>query len=255
MVDNLFTLDIAAGTDVGKMRPHNEDSMISVVPEDQSTLTDKGVLFIVADGLGGHEKGEVASKLTVETVSQFYYHSEGESISEQLRQAIIYTNAIIHEQIDNANKGPLAAMGSTCVAAVFHGGVFYIANVGDSRAYLIQRHAIRQISRDHSWVAEQVQAGFLTAEQARVHKQRNIITRCLGPHANIEVDQFEETAQEGDILLLCSDGLSGLVDDGEIRAIVKNLPPQESVDCLIALANERGGIDNITTIVARVVHA
>ena len=252
MLNDLFTLDVALRTDVGKRRPHNEDSMISVIPEDQQIRAGKGALFIVADGLGGHDKGEVASKLTVETVSHAYYHDESESISAQLLQAIHHTNTVIHEQIDNTQKNSWAAMGSTCVAAVIHSEKLYIANVGDSRAYLIRDNTMRQISQDHSWVAEQVRAGILTEEQARMHQQRNIITRCLGPHAEVEVDLFEEPIQGGDTLLLCSDGLSGLVEDAEILHIVTGSTPQESVERLIALANERGGSDNITTIVGHV---
>jgi serine/threonine protein phosphatase PrpC len=252
MSNNLFTLDVASRTDVGRRRPHNEDSMISVIPEDQQILAHKGALFIVADGLGGHDKGEVASKLTVETVSHSYYHNESESVSAQLLQAIHYTNTVIYEQIDTTQKSSWSAMGSTCIAAVIHSDTFYIANIGDSRAYLIRDNALRQISQDHSWVAEQVRAGILTEEQARIHQQRNIITRCLGPHAEVEVDLFEETMHEGDTLLLCSDGLSGLVEDSEILDIVTGSTPQESVERLIALANERGGSDNITIIVGHV---
>lgn len=143
-------------------------------------------------------------------------------------------------------------MGTTCVAAVLRGATAYIANVGDSRGYLVRKGHVRQITQDHSWVAEQVRLGQMSEEEARCHGMRNIITRSLGPFPEVEVDIFVEPVEEGDALVLCSDGLSGMVSDHEITSIVENFGPQESVYRLVECANEQGGIDNITAIVARV---
>src|SRR5438067_9710128 len=128
----------------------------------------------------------------------------------------------------------------------------YIANVGDSRAYIVRGGQVKQVSQDHSWVAEQVRAGLLTEDQARTHAQRNVITRCLGTQADVEIDVFPEQLEEKDALVLCTDGLSGLVSDDEIRRIVDQAQPQESVYHLVERANENGGPDNITAIVVSV---
>ena len=252
-LDHLLPLHAALHTDVGRKRPINEDSVASVIPDDPRVLLKKGALFIVADGLGGHAKGEVASRLTVEAVSNVYYQEKQSSdIASLLLHAIQRANEVIYQQIDVEDKTSFGAMGSTCTAAVLHNNVAYIANVGDSRAYMIHQGLVRQISQDHSWVAEQVQAGRLTQEQARGHARGNIITRCLGTHANVDVDIFVEPVQDGDALLLCSDGLSNFVSNEELSAFVEQCEPQESVTNLVACANERGGTDNITTVVVRV---
>src|SRR5258708_8158101 len=143
-------------------------------------------------------------------------------------------------------------MGITWVAAILRGNIEYIANVGDSRAYLVRGNRIRQVSQDHSWVEEQVRAGLLTKEQARTHAQRNVITRSLGTQQEVEIDLFREIVQEGDPLVLCSDGLSGLVQDDDLKRTIQQFVRQEGVNHLVEHANENGGTDNITAIVARV---
>lgn len=252
-LDHLLRINAALHTDVGRKRSINEDSVLSLIPDDPRVLLKKGALFIVADGLGGHTKGEVASRMTVEAVSNVYYQEkQSNDIASLLLHAVQRANEVIYQQIDVEDKTSFGAMGSTCTAAVLHNNVAYIANVGDSRAYIVQRGLTRQISQDHSWVAEQVRAGILTQEQARGHIRGNIITRCLGTHADVEVDVFVEPVQDGDTLLLCSDGLSNLVSDEELSAFVEQYEPQESVTQLVACANARGGIDNITAIVVRI---
>ena len=252
MLDKLLHIEVALCTDTGRRRSINEDSMISVVPEDPDVFARKGALFVVADGLGGHEKGEVASQLAVEKVQTSYYEDEDEDIATSLVNAIHSANAAICQQSHDDDSFVFFGMGSTCIAAVIHGSIAYIANVGDSRAYLIRNGEAEQISQDHSWVAEQVRAGILTEEQARVHERRNVITRCLGSRGEIEVDLFTIDVQAGDALVLCSDGLCGLVEDEELCQIVEHSDPQDSADLLVACANEYGGYDNITAIVARV---
>jgi serine/threonine protein phosphatase PrpC len=243
-------LDVAQLTDVGRKREHNEDNMAYVIPKDQQVMAIKGALFIVADGMGGHAAGEVASEIAVDTISNAYYQDDSDDVTTSLVQAIRRANAAIHQRA--AENMLRSGMGTTCVAAVLRGNMAYIANVGDSRAYLSRAGQVKQISQDHSWVYEQVRAGLLTEDQARTHAQRNVITRSLGTQAEVEIDVFHEQLQEGDTLLLCSDGLSGLVSDEELQHTVEQFVPQESVYHLVERANENGGPDNITAIVVRV---
>jgi serine/threonine protein phosphatase PrpC len=243
-------LDVAQLTDVGRKRPHNEDNMAYVIPKDEQALARKGALFIVADGMGGHAAGEVASEIAVETVTKAYYEDDGDDIPVSLINAIKRANTIIHQC---AGENSLrSGMGTTCVAAVLCGNSAYIANVGDSRVYLIRQPQVRQITEDHSWVEEQVRAGLLTHEQARSHTQRNVITRCLGTQTEVEVDIFLELLSEDDTFVLCTDGLSGSVTEEDIRSIVTKFVPQESVYHLVERANDNGGPDNITAIVIHV---
>src|SRR5438128_3232236 len=240
-------LDVAQLTDVGRKREHNEDNMAYVIPKDPQVMASKGGLFIVADGMGGHAAGEVASEIAVDTVSNAYYQDDSDDVTTSLLYAIKRANSLIHQRA--AENMLRSGMGTTCVAAVLRGNMAYIANVGDSRAYLVRGSQVKQISQDHSWVGEQVRAGLLTEEQARTHAQRNVITRSLGTQPDVEIDIFSEPLQEGDSMVLCTDGLSGLVSDDEIRRTVDQARPQESVYHLVERANENGGPDNITAIV------
>ncbi len=250
MLNKQLLLDVAQLTDVGRKREHNEDNMAYVIPKDPQVMARKGALFIVADGMGGHAAGEVASEIAVDTISTAYYPDEHEDVAVALLTAIKRTNTLIHQRA--AENMLRSGMGTTSVVGVLRGNMAYVANVGDSRAYVIRKGKIKQITQDHSWVAEQVRAGLLTEEQARTHAQRNVITRSLGTQPDVEVDIFVEPLEEGDILLLCCDGLSGVVSDDEMRLIVERFPPQESVYHLIERANENGGPDNITAIVIAV---
>lgn len=245
-------LDVAQLTDVGRKRPHNEDNMAYVIPKDAQVMAKKGALFVVADGMGGHAAGEVASEIAVETISSAYYQDDNnEDMTASLLHAIKRANALIHQRA--AENMMRSGMGTTCVAAALRGSTAYIANIGDSRAYMIRAGQVRQVSQDHSWVEEQVRAGLLTREQARSHAQRNVITRSLGTQSDVDVDIFTEQVFEGDTLLLCSDGLSGQITDDDLRTIIGKYTPQESVYRLVERANENGGPDNITAIVIRVV--
>lgn len=252
MINTPFHLEIAQLTDIGLERANNEDHMTTVVPTDQQALAQKGALFVVADGLGGHERGEMASQLAVNTISDAYYRSSGDDIAAALAQAIREANTAVYALSSQQEHEAEKEMGTTIVAAVLQGDMVYAANVGDSRAYIVRGGKVQQITHDHSWVADQVRLGALTEEQARTHEKRNQIYRCLGVKPEVEIDQFSETVQDGDALLLCTDGLTGLVTDPEIAEIVEHYSPQESVQRLIQRANEQGGPDNITAIVARV---
>ncbi|HYT34984.1 MAG TPA: PP2C family serine/threonine-protein phosphatase [Ktedonobacteraceae bacterium] len=253
---NQFSLNVAQLTDIGRKRESNEDNMISIVPDDIQVMTRKGALFVVADGLGGHTKGEVASEMTVKLVREAYYQDENDDIAASLRHAVEHANVLIYQanqaQIEPSDKDHM--MGSTCVAAVLQGDTVYVANVGDSRAYIVRAGLVKQVSQDHTPEAEQMRAGLLTEEQARA-QSGNKITRCMGIKPDVEVDVFTEPVQQSDILVLCTDGLSKTISDEQMGKIVQQFEPQESVQRLIELANEQGGPDNITAVVARVSQA
>lgn len=257
MTNALLNLDVALRTDIGR-RPSNEDNMISYVPEDAQIMAKKGALFVVADGLGGHTLGEVASELAVNTIRDTYYQDTDEDITASLRRSVENANTLIWkkngEKFQDATEDEKVqgGMGTTCVAVVLQDTHVYVANAGDSFAYIMRAEKIMQIAQDHSWVAEQVHAGLLTKEQARSHEKRNMITRCLGTKSDVDVYVASETVQDGDVLLLCTDGLWSLVEEDELRSIVEQYPPEESAKRLVERANENGGPDNITAIVVRV---
>lgn len=240
-------LDIFQLSDVGRVRTRNEDFADYHVPQDPQQRQQKGMLFLVADGMGGHQAGDVASRQAVEYVVGQYYGDTQHDIGTSLVRAYRGANRLINEQAE-ADESK-AGMGTTLVGAVVLGQKVFVANVGDSRAYLIGHGGTVQITEDHSWVEEQVRAGLLTPEQARVHPQRNLVTRALGSKASVEVDLFEGQINRGDSLLLCSDGLTGYVRDPEIEAIVRQNSPQDAGRQLVELAKERGGRDNITVMI------
>jgi serine/threonine protein phosphatase PrpC len=237
------------GTDVGKVRDHNEDWVEVEDPADSGARR-KGRLFIVADGMGGYQAGEVASRLAAETVKREYYADPSDDPTVRLRNAVQSANDAVYRSArsDRAHIG----MGTTIVATALVGRKAYIASVGDSRAYVVHKDEISQITQDHSFVGEQIRAGLLTKEQARVHPQRNVITRALGSQATVQVDTFEGELSDGDILVVCTDGLTGHVTEDRIRDIVIRLPPQPAVQQLIELAKDGGGTDNISTVVLRI---
>ena len=243
----------AKGTDTGRKRDHNEDFVEALSPPDSARRQQKGELFIVADGMGGHQAGEVASESAVRTVTREYYADPNLNVAAALSSAVQKANAVIHQRAREtlAQSG----MGTTVVAAVARGNDLFLVNVGDSRAYLLRNGQLRQITRDHSFVEEQIRAGILTREEARHHPQRNVITRALGAKPEVEVDTYGGTLVPGDTLLLCSDGLSEPVGEEDIERILKQYPPNEAVPRLIGLANSRGGSDNVSALVVRAVPA
>ena len=244
-----FVLRIAQLSDVGRVRDHQEDACGVFKPSDPALLARRGELFVVADGMGGHNAGEVASQLALNELQQAYYTDANPDIQASLAQALQTANAAIY-QLSRADARQMG-MGTTAALAVVHNQDVFVSNVGDSRVYLIRGGQITQITRDHSWVDEQVRAGVLTPEQARSHPQRNIITRALGTGPAVEPDFYTGNLQLGDVLVLCSDGLTGHVADQEILLIAGENPPNVAAQRLIDLANERGGSDNITAIVVR----
>lgn len=237
------------GTDVGKVRDHNED-FVFVPQVSEADRKGKGRLFIVADGMGGYQAGEVASRMAAEIAARVYYEDSSEDVTTRLSNAVQAANVQVHRQAqsDTAHSG----MGTTMVAVALVGRTAYVASVGDSRAYVVHKGELNQITRDHSFVAEQVRAGILTKEQARTHPQRNVITRALGSQLNVQVDTFSGDLADGDVLVMCTDGLTGHVPDERIRDTVLQLPPEQAVPKLIQMAKDDGGSDNITVIALRV---
>jgi protein phosphatase len=246
-------LATAGRTDPGQVRPLNEDSwQIADESETSRFWEQRGRLLIVADGMGGHAAGEVASSLAVETLYQHYYDQDDVPLPPAIRleRAVIEANLSVYEQAVTVDAQ--SGMGTTLVAAVVHEGRVLIANVGDSRAYLIREGQATQITDDHSWVAEQVKLGTITEEQAQTHTYRNLVTRCLGHRPGMQVDIFEHRLRVGDVVLLCSDGLSNQVSDAELANVLTEHAPEQAVQMLVDMANEKGGPDNITAVVAQV---
>jgi PPM family protein phosphatase len=220
-----MNVSVGAATDIGQVREGNEDSYLVVEP-----------LYAVADGMGGHRGGEVASSLALETVQGMFERREG-SLAEQVAEA----NRAVFDRSQNDRK--VSGMGTTLTAAQVDGNRVHLVHVGDSRAYLLRGGELTQITEDHTLVHRMVM-------EAETHPHRSILTRALGVDQNIQVDEGDLEVAPGDRLLLCTDGLTGMVPEGQIREILlESLDPQEAVDKLVKVANRAGGIDNITALI------
>jgi len=235
----------AGRTDVGIIRSGNEDSFL-MVPE-------RGI-FVVADGMGGHAAGEVASDMAVRAVARELGSLRGlgdNDVAERMRQAIQTANGAIFQR--TLTEHDKRGMGTTVTSLVLFSGRFLIGQVGDSRGYLLRDGKLTQLTKDHSYVQEQVDAGYLTPEQARTHPYSNVITRCVGANSDVVPDIYVGTVREQDLFLLASDGLTGMLEDPELQQILESGEmPQHQVDALIDEANRHGGLDNITAVIVRV---
>ncbi len=227
-----------ARTDIGMKRKINQDSFLK---------DDSLGLFVVADGMGGHRGGEVASRLAVDVLQKYCQenpHLSGRDILDKginLSCQAIYKMAMENEE--------LAGMGTTVVAMLVKNDVLYVGQVGDSRAYLIHRHSIWQVTEDHSLLNEELRAGRLAAGQVASYQFKNVITRSVGYESHVMVDVYRRKMQPGDLVLACTDGLSGLVEDGEIMEEMSRNGPELGLQNLINLANRRGGDDNVTVLI------
>ena len=216
-------------------------------------IPDRGI-FVVADGMGGHAAGEVASEMAVRGITHDLGLLKGVSTDEvvtRLTAAIRAANAAIFERtlVEHDKRG----MGTTATALILHANRYLIGHVGDSRGYLLRDGTFHQLTKDHSYVQEQVDAGYLTPEQARTHPYSNVITRCVGASGDVVPDIFSGTCREGDVFLLASDGLTGMVEDDALAAILRTpAVPERWVDRMVSEANRRGGLDNITAVIVRV---
>lgn len=240
-------LSAHARTDVGMIRSGNEDNFAA-------DLTAARGIFVVADGMGGHAAGEVASEMAVQIVMRETKDvtdlSDG-SATKVLGEALKMANRAIHDRtITEVDK---QGMGTTASVLLLADSRYLIGQVGDSRVYLLRDGALKQLTKDHSYVQEQVDLGNLTPEQARYHPYSNVITRCVGASPEVEPDLYSGEARTGDIFLVASDGLTGMVDDRRLaQLLMSRAEPMRKVESLISEANGRGGLDNITAIVVHV---
>jgi protein phosphatase len=238
---------VAAGSDVGRVRKGNEDSFYADANEYRG-------LFIVADGMGGHAAGEVASQMTVGIISDDLSglnDLESAEALEQVSQAVAHANRAVYER--TVQEREKFGMGTTASILVLADERFIIGHVGDSRIYLLRHGELRQLTHDHSIVQEQLDAGLITADEARNHRQSNVITRCIGMGGRVEPDLSDGDVRLGDVFLVASDGLTGMVEDRRLQQLLSSrAAPSRLVDALIAEANARGGVDNITAVVVRI---
>jgi len=240
-------IKVGARTDVGMVRSGNEDNFFAEADA-------KRGVFVVADGMGGHAAGEVASEMAVQIVARTLLplqsvKSDGAPVT--VAQALKDANRAIYERmLAEVDK---QGMGTTASVLVMSDEGYLIGQIGDSRIYLLRDGALSQITKDHSYVQEQVDAGLLTPEQARYHPYSNVITRCVGASDEVEADIYHGEMRPGDVFLVASDGLTGMVDDRRLQQLLlARSGPGRIVDALIAEANNRGGLDNITAIVVQV---
>jgi protein phosphatase len=249
-------LVFAGKTDVGRKREHNEDSFY---------INEKQGLFAIADGMGGHAAGEVASRIAVDVINEFielsgndsditwpFEYDDGVSLEEnRIFTAIKLANTKIFEVIRERKE--LEGMGTTLVIMLVRGGKAYIGHVGDSRAYLLRKGELRQVTSDHSWVNEQMKLGVLTRAEAANHPFRNVVTRALGGRDVIKADVTCQPLEPGDVVLMCSDGLNSMLEDERIRELIATDTADLPAACerLVAAANDAGGDDNCTVILAR----
>ncbi|WP_026487208.1 Stp1/IreP family PP2C-type Ser/Thr phosphatase [Caldanaerobius polysaccharolyticus] len=236
-------------TDVGNTRENNEDGYY--IKND-----DELKLFIVADGMGGHNAGEIASSLAIKSVAD-YFEENYKKINKRdcdivnfIKEAIVQGNLEVFKRA-MLNKS-MNGMGTTLTLLLIENGKYFLGHIGDSRAYLVRDGEIKQISNDHSLVAELIRQGSITENEARVHPQRNIITRALGTEDDIEIDIAFDHVNPGDIILLCTDGLTSMLTDQEILDIIYDKEPEMACEELVKAANARGGYDNITVVITKV---
>jgi protein phosphatase len=239
-------------SDRGKVRPTNEDSACAVIPDDPVLLREKGALMVVADGMGGHEGGEIASRITVDRVRAAYYTASAPP-QEALPDAVRAANLAV---LEHARQNPrLAGMGTTCTAVAVVDGAAWLAHVGDSRLYLVRGGAAYRMTQDHSAAMELVAQGLLTLAEADHHEQRNIIVRAVGTRERVEVTTWKDPfpLRPGDSLVLSTDGMHETIRDEEIGELAERAADcRDACQLLLRLALERDGSDNITVAVLRV---
>ena len=238
-------------TDQGRVRSHNEDFVASHEPPGPEEESRDGRLYIVADGVGGSDAGEVASRYATErTIHHYLSAHEPSDWGERLRQAMLAANADLRQLTSEKHSGK--RMATTMVAAVLHVDRATIANVGDSRGYHWRNGVMRQVTKDQSLVARLLEEGAITEEEAANHPRKNIILHSLGSESAPQIDLYELILATGEMLILCSDGLTRHVRDDEIASMVGEMAAQKATEKLVQLANERGGEDNISVAVLRI---
>lgn len=233
---------IKCKTDTGMKRTNNQDYVLTL-------RSSKYDLLIVADGMGGHNAGEIASKLAATTIREFIFENFNayDDKEELIRDAIVKSNGVIFTQ--QINNEEMKGMGTTTTCCIIIGNEVVVGHVGDSRAYIINKDGIRKITVDHSFVQELIKSGSITEDEAFNHPKRNLITRAVGTEAQVEVDTAKTKIESDDIIFLCSDGLTSYLSNDEIFEIIVD-KKENAIDELLRLANVRGGSDNISVIIA-----
>lgn len=238
-----------AATDVGSLRKTNEDEVLFVRPHDSKLRQHKGVMAIVADGMGGHNCGEVAARMAVETISEEFFTFKGDDLLKGLARAVDKANGKIFglAQSNATHKG----MGTTCVVAVLRGRELFLAHVGDSRAYRVSAKGVSQLTKDHTYVQSLFDQGIISAEEKDSHPEKNYITKALGTRKQVIPDIFRVPAlvEPDDRLFLCTDGLYEYLSVEEIHSIVLKEKPSEASRKMIEMANNRGGHDNMSLLI------
>ncbi len=230
-------------TDIGKKRKMNQDYVYT----SEMPVGPLPNLFLVADGMGGHKAGDYASKCAIETIVETVESSLDTETVSVLEKAIRRANDVVRQKAESDEA--MNGMGTTVVAATLDGDTLCVANVGDSRLYIVGNREIRQITRDHSLVEEMVRMGGLKREQAKNHPEKNIITRAIGAEDEVDIDFFSVVLKPGDIVLMCTDGLTNMIEDEEIRMILHGQRDLvEKAESLVNAANNNGGKDNIAVV-------
>jgi PPM family protein phosphatase len=244
-------IEVSGQSDIGCVRQNNEDSLGYWEPEEDDKFSRQGRLAIVADGMGGYEGGQEASRLAVDTLMATYRSFDGADPQLALIEGLQAAHEAIRSYGDSHPE--LRGMGTTCTAAAIVGNLLYYVHVGDTRLYLIRNGAIAQVTRDHSYVGRLVEAGMISREEAETHPHRNILTAAVGTSPDLVMDSpgHPEPLRAKDVLVICSDGLWGQMHDSEILGAVDQKPAEEAGRALIELARERGGPDNITLNILR----
>jgi protein phosphatase len=245
-------LELASLTDVGRLRTNNEDSYLYWEPDSSEEFARKGRLAVIADGMGGYEGGQEASRLAVETVRFVYEHK----FEADPQATLVAGMQAAHETIQRyaIDHPQYAGMGTTCTAVCIVGRNLFFSHIGDSRLYLIRGESISRLTKDHSYVGRLVESGIVRSEDAESHPQRHILTAALGSGREVfpHVPEQPVTLEEGDVVVLCTDGLWSLVGEADLARTAQSEPPAEACQRLLDLALERGGPDNVTVLVLRI---
>lgn len=245
-------LQTSSLTDIGKIRENNEDSFLEFNVDNSN---EKLLLLVVADGMGGHQAGEVASKTVVNSIEEYFKENDSnleKNALDSLKNSIEIANRNVLQA--SSDREELRGMGSTCTAMLIFNNKTFLAHVGDSRAYLVRGKKITQLTKDHTLAEKMLDSGIISKEEAKTSPHRNMLIKAVGISDDIEVETYDPlTTGEGDVFLLCSDGLTEYIDEEEICSILTIYEPEEACKLLVNIANKRGGKDNITVQVTKVV--